>query len=107
VKALLGSISFLIAIMFLSGLSALAQERTASHRVEPVYPELMRKMNMGGNVKLKVLIAADGRVENTEALGGHPVFIEAANEAVKKWRFEPGPRETTMVIEIKFDPLRH
>jgi TonB family protein len=67
----------------------------------------MRRMNTGGNVKLKVVIGADGRVKDTEELGGHPMLIAAATDAVKKWRFEPGPSETTMVIEIKFDPLRH
>lgn len=106
-KALRGFISFFLSVILLSGLSALAQERKASHRVEPVYPEVMRKMNTGGSVKLRVVIAADGRVKDMEEVGGHPMFIAAATEAVKKWRFEPGPSETTMVIEIKFDPLRH
>jgi TonB family protein len=107
VKTLLHFISLFWAVIFLSGLSALAEERKATHRVEPVYPEVMRRMNTGGNVKLKVVIAADGRVEDAEALGGHPMFIAAAVEAVKRWRFEPGPSETTVVIEMKFDPLRH
>lgn len=106
-KTLLRFISLFWVVVLLSGLCALAEERKATHRVEPVYPEVMRKMDTGGSVKLKVVIAADGRVEDAEALGGHPMLIAAATEAVKRWRFEPGPSETTVVIEIKFDPLRH
>jgi TonB family protein len=107
VKTLIRFVSFFLAVILFSGFSALAEERKATHRVEPVYPEVMRRMNTGGNVKLRVVIGADGRVKDTEELGGHPMLIAAATEAVKKWRFEPGPSETTMVIEIKFDPLRH
>ena len=59
---------------------------------------------MGGTVKLRVTISADGRVTEAKALGGHPMLIAPATDAVKQWKYEPGAEETTTVIEIRFDP---
>jgi protein TonB len=64
----------------------------------------MRKMHMGGTVKVRVVIAPDGRVKEAQPLGGHPMLISAATDAVKQWKFEPADEQTTTVIEIKFDP---
>jgi TonB family protein len=106
VKTPLSLISFCIVLTLIFSLPTLAEERNVSHRVEPVYPEVMKKMHMGGTVKVRVVIAPDGRVVEAQSLGGHPMLIESATDAVKKWKFESGPGTTTMIIEIKFDPSR-
>jgi len=36
-------------------------------------------------------------------IGGSPLLAAAAVKAVTEWRFEPGPRDTTEVIEFEFD----
>jgi len=36
-------------------------------------------------------------------LGGNPVLVDAAVEAVAKWKFDPGPSETTEVVQVTFD----
>jgi hypothetical protein len=35
-------------------------------------------------------------------VGGHPLLANAASDAMKKWRFEAGPEETTGLVEFKF-----
>lgn len=77
--------------------------RRAKSRVEPVYPELARKMNITGVVKVQVVVAPNGTVKEAKVVGGHPVLAGAALEAVKKWRFEPAPTENIGVVEIKFE----
>lgn len=78
--------------------------RKVKTRVAPVYPTLARQMNISGVVKVQVTVAANGTVKSTKLVGGHPVLATAALDAVKKWRFEAGPEETTGIVEFKFDP---
>lgn len=70
----------------------------------PVYPELARKIGLAGTVKLQVVVAANGSVRDTKVIGGHPILVTPAVEAVKKWKFEPASAETTGTVEIKFEP---
>lgn len=78
--------------------------RRAKSRVEPVYPDLARKMNLTGTVKIEVVVAPNGTVKEAKVVGGHPVLAGAALEAVRKWRFEPAAVESTGVVDIKFEP---
>jgi TonB family protein len=78
--------------------------RRAKTRVWPSYPELARKMNIGGTVKVEVVVLANGTVKDARVVGGHPVLAGAALEAAKKWRFEPAPAQSTGIIDFKFDP---
>jgi protein TonB len=75
--------------------------RKIKSKVNPQYPELARKMNVSGSVKLELVIAANGQVKSVKPLGGHPLLIDAAQNAVKQWRYEPGA-EGTEVVEIRF-----
>jgi len=75
--------------------------------VEPRYPDLARELHLAGKVKIEVIIAADGRVKDTRVLGGSPVLANAAVDAIRQWKYEAGPRETTAVIEVEFkDPRK-
>ena len=79
-----------------------AQDRKIIDRVAPVYPLLARHMNIKGVVKLEVVVRANGSVKSTKVLGGNPVLIEAATDAVHKWKFEPSSEESTGVVEVLF-----
>ena len=83
--------------------TAAEPERKVVTRVKPAYPELARQMNVTGTVKIEVVIAANGNVKSLKPLGGHPLLIQSASEALKKWRFAPGP-ETTTIVEFQFHP---
>ena len=78
--------------------------RRAKSKVAPLYPELARKMNITGTVKIQVVVAANGTVKDAKVLGGHPVLAGAALDAVRKWRFEPAAVESSGVVELKFEP---
>jgi len=78
--------------------------RRAKSRVEPVYPELARRMNITGTVKIEVVVSPNGTVKDARVVGGHPVLAGAALEAAKKWRFEPATTESSGVIDFKFEP---
>jgi TonB family protein len=79
-------------------------DRKVKSKVSPLYPEIARKMNLGGVVKLQVIVAPNGVVKETKVIGGNPILVNAALDAVKKWRFEPASEESAGVLEFKFDP---
>lgn len=76
--------------------------RKVRSKTAPVYPGLAKQMNVSGKVKLEVTIASDGHVTSTRTIGGSPLLVPPAVEAVKKWRYEPGPKETTEIVEFSF-----
>jgi TonB family protein len=86
------------------GFAQEAISRKVKSRVEPTYPEIARRMGLTGNVKLLVVVAANGSVKETKVIGGHPILVNAAVDAMKKWKFEPGTAETSGTVEFKFEP---
>jgi len=79
-----------------------AMKRKVRSKVVPEYPALAKQMNVTGKVKIEATIAADGHVISTRVVGGSPLLVNAALDALKKWRFEPAPKDTTEVIEFSF-----
>jgi TonB family protein len=77
--------------------------RHAKSKIQPAYPDLARKMNISGVVKVQVVVAPNGTIKEAKVVGGHPVLAGAALEAVRKWRFEPAATEATGVVEVKFE----
>jgi TonB family protein len=76
--------------------------RKVKTKVPPAYPDLAKRLNVIGKVKLQVVIAQDGRVISTTAIGGNPILVQACDEAVRKWRFQPAAEETTQIVEFDF-----
>lgn len=83
--------------------AAEAGKRKVRTRVVPEYPALAKQMNVTGKVKMEVTIAPDGRVTSTKAVGGSPLLVAAVADALKKWRFEPAPKESTEIVEFDFN----
>ena len=78
------------------------EERKTVAKVPAVYPEVAKRYHIRGVVKLEVVVREDGSVKSATVLGGSPVLINAAADAVRKWRFEPASRETVEAVEIRF-----
>jgi TonB family protein len=104
-KALLGA-ALLAALGGTASAQSVSEEgkRKVKSKVLPVYPELAKRMNVAGKVKIEVIITPDGKVKSTRALGGHPLLVQASLDAVKEWKFATAPEETTQVVEFEFAP---
>jgi TonB family protein len=103
------SFALLLAALVLTfGFSLRAQSadgdslRRIKSAVTPEYSALAKRLNLSGVVKVSVLIAPDGKVKDAHVIGGHPVLAVEAEKAALQTRFEPGPKETTQVIEFRF-----
>jgi TonB family protein len=70
----------------------------------PAYPEVARRARLTGVVKVVVVIAQDGHVKEVRVVGGHPLFVNAALEALKQWKYAPSNSETTTGLEFNFHP---
>lgn len=78
--------------------------RPVKTRVNPAYPELAKRSGISGVVKIEIVISAAGNVKSTKVLGGHPLLVGPAEEAVKQWKYESGSGESTTVVEFRFAP---
>lgn len=78
-------------------------ERKIASRVAPNYPELAKKMHIHGTVRVEAVVRPNGSVKSTRVLGGNPVLVDAALDAVGKWKFESGQNETTEVVQLVFE----
>ncbi len=107
IAALVGAVVVLVVAVRPICLHGQAQNeeilRRAKTKVQPEYPELAKRMNIAGTVKIEVVVAPNGTVKEAHVVGGHPVLANAALDAARKWRFEPAPGESTGVIDFKFD----
>ena len=76
--------------------------RKVKTKVAPVYPDLAKRMAVTGKVKIEVVITPEGKVKATRVIGGHPLPVTPAVDAVKEWKFNPATDETTQVIVFEF-----
>ena len=79
------------------------EARKVTKRVPPAYPAIARQARLGGTVKLQLVVAPDGHVKGVKTLGGHPVLIVAAEEAVRHWIFAAVTKESTERVAVKFE----
>ncbi|MFY9804968.1 MAG: energy transducer TonB [Candidatus Acidiferrales bacterium] len=79
-----------------------AAKRKVRTKVTPNYPMLAKQMNVSGKVKIEATIAPDGHVTATRIVGGSPLLVSSATDALKKWRYEPASRESTEIVEFDF-----
>ena len=80
-----------------------AEERAVKSRVAPVYPEIAKRMKVSGAVKLEVTVDAEGKVIDVKELSGNHTLSVAAEEAVRKWKFAPGPGVSTVDVDLNFE----
>lgn len=54
-------------------------------------------------MRVIAVVGADGEVKSVEPMGGSPVLLKAAQDAVYKWKFAPGA-ESKETVELHFTP---
>jgi protein TonB len=74
---------------------------------KPVYPPLAKQARISGTVRFTAIIGRDGTIQNLTLLGGHPLLVQSATEAVKQWRYQPTllngePVEVVTQIDVNF-----
>ena len=75
-------------------------------RVEPEYPDALKKLYIGGVVRVEVQVAPNGTVKSTKLLGGSPILGQSTMKAVKQWKYAPAAAEETLTVKLEFDPHR-
>lgn len=82
------------------------QERKVISRVEAEYPDALKRLYIGGVVRVEVVIAPNGTVKATKLLGGSPILGQSSMKAIKQWRYAPAAAEETLTVKVEFDPHR-
>jgi TonB family protein len=102
-KKILGAMAASFLVLSLAGAQQVEEgKRKIKTKSNPVMPELARRMSISGRVKIEVVVAPDGHVKSARPIGGHPVLVQPCLDAVKDWKFESAPEETTQIIEFDF-----
>jgi TonB family protein len=83
-----------------------AADRKIVSRVDPEYPETLKRLYIGGIVRVEVVVGSNGNVQTTELLGGNPILGQSAMKAIKQWKYEPGAAKEKLIVQLEFDPHR-
>jgi outer membrane biosynthesis protein TonB len=81
-------------------------ERKIVNQVAVSYPKIAVQMHLRGTVKIVATVGPSGKVLSTELIGGSPVFVPNAVDAVTLMRWEPADKPTKEVVEVEFVPAR-
>jgi protein TonB len=76
--------------------------------VQPTYPDLAVQSRVSALVILEAEVDTRGFVRTAKILRGHPLFDDAAIEAVKQWRYQPlllngEPTGFVLTVTINFN----
>ena len=74
---------------------------------KPTYPALARQARISGVVRLEAVIAKDGTIQQLRVVSGHPLLVQSALSAVRRWRYHPTslngvPVEVATTIDVHF-----
>jgi TonB family protein len=75
---------------------------------QPAYPRGAAQFKASGPVEVQVTISEKGRVTAAKAISGHPMLRKAAEDAARRWEFNPTtvngvPMETQLVLTFVFN----
>jgi TonB family protein len=79
-------------------------------RYPPVYPAEAKDSHIEGAVVLRTFVATNGSVRSVRAISGPPKLVQAAEDAVKQWKYDPYlvngkpvPVSTQVTVDFKLD----
>jgi TonB family protein len=98
-----------LGMMVFSPTFSLAQEQPEGKRrivdsVVPVYPDLARRAQIRGIVRVGVVVTPSGKAKSTQVIGGNPLLARAAVDAIEKWKWAPAAQESKELVELNFHP---
>src|SRR6266702_1780740 len=92
-----------LALMISVALPAIAgNDRAVKTKVPPVYPELAKRMKITGVVKMEATVDPDGKVTGVKVISGNSALQNAAEDAVRKWKFATGDGTATVSVDVTF-----
>ncbi len=53
-------------------------------------------------MRVEAVVDPDGGVEDLKAVSGNHVLDVAAEDAVRKWKFESGSGDATVIVSVDF-----
>jgi len=74
----------------------------------PTYPPMARQARVEGIVVLEGTIGVNGSVADLHVVEGHPLLVNEALRAVKKWKYRPAilngkPTPSPVTINVRFN----
>jgi protein TonB len=80
---------------------------TIISKPEPVYPAIAKAAHAQGAVVLHAIISKEGMIENLSVISGNGMLVNAARDAVSRWRYRPylingAPVEVETTITVNF-----
>ena len=112
-RGLLLTLGLLALSLLLNSASLMAQahdqnssDRKVLTRVEPEYPDALKRLYIGGVVRLEVVVAPNGAVKSTKLLGGSPILGQSTMKEVKQWKYAPAASDEILTVKLEFDPHR-
>ena len=112
-----GGYVLMLAVLLLFGVSvrearaqsyetSASDERKVLSRVDPDYPDALKKLYIGGVVRVEVVVAPNGAVKSAKLLGGSPILGQSTMKAIKQWKYVPAGSDETLTVKVEFDPNR-
>jgi TonB family protein len=80
--------------------------RKVVSKVDPDYPDALKKLYIGGVVRVEVVVGPGGTVKTTKLLGGNPILGQSTMKALTRWKFVPASTDETFTLKFEFDPHR-
>jgi protein TonB len=73
----------------------------------PVYPPIAKAARVSGTVVLQAIISKQGTIENLRVISGPAMLQQAAQDAVRQWRYRPyllnnAPVEVETTVNVVF-----
>ncbi len=97
----------LLTVKLLSGQTTVVLSDEANRHlvksVQAIYPEMAQIAHISGEVTLRFTISEAGQVTVVHPVSGHPLLVEAAQTALKQWRYTPfevGGHRTSVVTSV-------
>ncbi len=105
-RLFLRSTAAILMLAFLHAMLLAAEppKREPVYYPTPKYPPILRQNRIGGTVNIQILVTPAGTVKSATLIGGNPVLAEYAMEAVRHWKYAPGPNTTVITVEVEFKP---
>lgn len=104
--SLLSVPTLMMALLVLPLHAQIAGDRTVITRIEPEYPDTLKRLYIGGTVRVEAIVVPDGTVESTQLIGGNPILGQTAMRAIKQWKYAPAKGKQTLIVKLEFDPHR-